>query len=242
MSTDPWHPGHPRPEVLDRAQAALTRHGHAGGLPRVGDGIERTISLVDAYAELVAVAMARAAFYGELLAVQFTAARAEPRDADDAADTPWDDAPGSPVGLGGDELTGGLIGYTYTAATVSEGRDQTRVERTATGEQVRALVNLEAAERDRAAKLIRDALRIGLDLQKIEVMRGYAATTAAALRALIAELGLSFNDEPVLRAAKRAGLAARRAVGADDGDPDVAVGPALTAAERDRVLTAALSR
>jgi hypothetical protein len=60
------------------------------------------------------------------------------------------------------------------------------------------------------------------------------------LRALVRELGLSDNDEDTLHAARRAGLAGRRAAGVDDGDPDVLVGPRLSAEARVRILRAAL--
>lgn len=236
--------GAPSPAVLDAAQARLERM--RAGLPRVGSGVHRAISLVDAYAELCAVSMARAAFLGELLDAQYAGAQAGEREAN-----PWDTeneghgdadgAAGGATGLGGPDDAAGLIGYTYTAAVTMDGREANHLERVATGEEIRALVALEAAERDRAARLIKDAMKIGVDLQRVEVMRGYAATTAAAMRTLCTELGLTMDDALVLRAAKRAGLAARRAVGSDDGDPDVLVGPALSTDERRQVLRRALA-
>jgi hypothetical protein len=59
---------------------------------------------------------------------------------------------------------------------------------------------------------------------------------------VVIELGVDRNDEGVERAMKRAGVAARRAQGHDDGDPDVLVGPPLSPDERVRVLRAALER
>ena len=228
----PWHPGEPRPEVLDRAALRVHQLQGEPGLPHVGEGPAAAVDLVAAYAELVAVAMARARFLGALLADQYADARA----ADDAGGRqPRDESPDGPPGISG------LVGYTYQAAVVGVGEAAT-YERAPTGEEIRGLVRLEAEERDRAARLIRDALRIGVDLQRTEMMLGYARTASAAMRALIGELGLDVHSEPVLRAAGRAGLTARRALGHDDGDPDVHAGPALSPAERARVLDDALAR
>lgn len=192
-------------------------------LPRLGDGVTERVNLLEAMAELTSVSMARARFLGELLEAQWL----------NAAD-------GSSGGLDGPPESSGLVGYTYAAEVVGSGAGAT-LERSVTGEQIRALVELEARERDRAAKLIDTCLRIGVSLHTVEVVRTYAGSVAAALQALVGELGLSMDDVPVLRAAQRAGLAARQALGQDDGDPDVMVGPALSAAERVRALSAALA-
>jgi hypothetical protein len=201
-------------------------------LPRVGDGITQRINLLDAYAELAAVAMARAQFYGELLDAQFEHAQGGEQTAgygdDDAA-----------TGLGGPEDAAGLIGYTYAASVVGHG-EGAMLERVATGEEVRALVELEGKERDRAAKLIETCMKIGVELQQVEVIRSYARTIATALQSMVDELGLDLRQEPVLRAAKRAGLQARRAMGQDDGDPDIHIGPALSPQERVSALRSAL--
>lgn len=239
--TPPWHPGEPHPQVLTRAAARLHRLGATPGLPHVGDGADTAIDLIDFYAELIAVAMARARFLGALLAEQFAQAQATAGEPGEPAHGTRGPRDGAPAGLGGPVTAAGLIGYTFSGAVVGMGEDAT-YESVATGEEIRGLVKLEADERDRAARLIKDALKIGLDLEKIEVMRGYAQTAAAAMRTLIAELGLDCNAEPVLRAAGRAGLAARRALGHDDGDPDVHAGPALSSAEQARVLGDALTR
>ena len=216
--SDPW-------EVLPRRVRAR--------LPRVGDGTTERIALLDSYAELAAVAMARARFLGELLEQQWRAAQ------EDEPDTwgPIDPA----TGLGGPGDAAGLIGFTYAAAVVGHG-EGAALERVATGEEVRALVELEARERDRAQKLIETALKIGISLSEIDTIRTYAGTIAAALQAFVAELGLPMEDAPVLRAAQRAGLAARRSLGHDDGDPDVHIGPQMSPSERVAALRAALDR
>jgi hypothetical protein len=192
-------------------------------LPRVGDGLHTSLNFLDAYAQLAAVAMARAEFYGELLQAQMTA------DADASGST-----------LGGPTIGAGLVGYTYTASVLGPAREQ-EVEVTATGEQVRALVEMERWERKEAARLIERAVAMNVQLHQTEVIRSYASTISTALQALVIELGLSMDDEPTLRAAQRAALSARRMMGHDDGDPDTHIGPRMSAHERAAVLRAALA-
>lgn len=201
-----------------------------GAFPRVGDGVTERINLLEAFAELCAVSVARADYYGRLLAEQIERASGT-RDVDEPSRVGW---PG-PTGAGG------LIGYTLATNVTGPVANQ-EIEVTPTGEEVRALVKLEAEERDRAARLIKDALKVGISLQQVEVIRSYAGTVAAALHTVTAELGFTMDDDIVQRAAKRAALAARRALGEDDGDPDVHAGPALTAVERVRILREALAR
>lgn len=218
MTGDPWGVVVPR-----QARARM---------PRVGDGVTDRINLLDAYLELAAVAYHRARFLGELLEQQW-------QDAADGEHHPTDD--NSTDGIGGPGGTAGLVGFTYDSAVLGGG-DSAELERIATGEQVRALVELEAKERDRAAKLIKDAVSMGATMQQIEVIRTYAGTIATALQTVVGELGFTLDDEPVLRAAQRAGLAARRQLGQDDGDPDVHIGPPLSPSERVTALRAALQR
>jgi hypothetical protein len=223
-----------RPDrATDRAERALARLGYdTTTLPRVGDGVVRQIGLVEAYGELIAVSMARSQYLGALLAEQVSRAGAGEREA-------WEmpDLDGDPTGLGGPDTAAGLVGYTYSASVVPDGDGGGRLERVATGEEIRALVKLEAEERDRAAKLIRDALRIGVELHQVEALRTYGSAIAASLQALVRELGLDERTPEINRAAQRAVFAARRTLGTDDGDPDVEVGPPLTADERERALT-----
>lgn len=221
MTGDPWA------TVLPRQVRAR--------MPRVGDGVTDRINLLDAYLELAAVAYHRARFLGELLEQQWQSAQdGEPYPGEEDADA---------TGLGGPPGTAGLIGFNYDSAVVGGGRGEgASLERVATSEQVRALVELEAKERDRAAKLIKDAVTMGATMQQIEVIRTYAGTIATALQTVVTELGMTLDDEPVLRAAQRAGLAARRQMGQDDGDPDVHIGPPLSPQERVAALRAALDR
>lgn len=112
-------------------------------------------------------------------------------------------------------------------------------EKVQTGEYARVLFEAEHRERAYAASLAERTARPGIDAGKISA--DTARWVAESLRALVRELGLSDNDEDTLHAARRAGLAGRRASGFDDGDPDVLIGPRLTAEARVRVLRAALA-
>lgn len=127
-----------------------------------------------------------------------------------------------------------LVGSKYSV-------DQRSGDRVEVGEELRALVALEAQERDRAGKLLGDGVRIGVQIQQAEAVRAYADVVALAQQALLQELGLDSEDEAASRAAMRAVLIARRRQGFDDGDPDAVAGPPLTAAERRRLLSKAAS-
>jgi hypothetical protein len=97
-------------------------------------------------------------------------------------------------------------------------------------EELRGLARLEAEERDRAAKLIKDGVRLGIEAQKVDVMRSYGRTVVEALKALCGELGMAWNDDS-RRAAQRAILAARTTLGYQVTAPDRA-GPPLTPEQR----------
>lgn len=97
-------------------------------------------------------------------------------------------------------------------------------------EELRGLVRLEAEERDRAAKLIKDGVRLGIEAQKVDVMRSYGRTVVEALKALCGELGIPW-EEQARRAAQRAILAARTTLGYQVTSPERA-GPPLSEAER----------
>jgi hypothetical protein len=224
---DPWHPDQPRPDEVARWEADIERTRRRQGgmpvLPRVGDGITTQINFFESYSQLAAVAMARAAFYGELLQQQMDAEHG----------TGGGTRDGAVVGAG-------LVGFTYATNVVGPARDQ-EVELTATGEQARALVELEYRERREAARLIERAVAMDIDLRRADVIQSYAGTISAALQALVLELGMSLDDEPILRAAQRAALSARRMMGHDDGDPDTHIGARMSAAERVESLRAALA-
>lgn len=217
----------------------------SGGMPRLGDGVVRQLDMVERYAQLTAVAFDRAAWYGELLDAQVGMSREQAQDVvDRAADASLDPAEQARallrLGLHGPPGSEGLIGFTYTAAVVGEG-PAAELERIETGEGIRALVVLEGQERDRAAKLLHQGIKIGVQVKQVEAMRAYGDTVALSLIHFARQLGLDPADVVVGRAAARAVLAARIELGANEGDPDRDAGPPLDRSERARVLTAALA-
>lgn len=165
-------------------------------LPHLGDPALRPVQFAEVYARLLAVAIARAEFYGALLAEQFERADAGERDGEHG-----DYDPGPRGALGA------LVGDTYDL--------DKHGEPVATGEAIRALVKLEADERDRAARLARDGIRIGVQAKQVDVMRSYGHTVVTAMRSLCQELGMDWTDETTRRAAQRAILAARSQLGAE---------------------------
>lgn len=120
---------------------------------------------------------------------------------------------------------GALIGDTYA----SDGAGG----RMATGEAIRALVALERDERDRAARLAKEGIKLGLEAKQVDVMRTFGRTVVEAMRQLSGELGVNWADPATRRAAQRAVLAARAALGVDVRSPNE-IGPALTPEERRR--------
>lgn len=192
----------------DRAEVAaiLSRH-----LPHYGSPDIRPVQFAEAYARLAAVAIARAEFYGALLA-ELVRYHQEGHSGDFDRMVP---------GLGA------LIGYTWAG----DGQGGT----IATGEAVRALVRLETEERDRAARLTRDGIRMGLEAKQADVMRGYGRTVVEAMRQLCGELGVDWSQAATRRAAQRAVLGARAALGVDVRSP-AEIGPPLTPEERRRVV------
>jgi hypothetical protein len=180
-------------------------------LPHYGSPDLRPVQLAEVYSRLAAVAVGRAEFYGRKLDEQFQA-----------------------------EGLGGLIGYRMDAAVVGGGKNMpAELERYEVGEELRALVVLEAQERDRAERLAREAIKMGLEAKKVDVMRSYGKAVAAVTRAFVDELGLDWTDQRVRRAAQRAVLASRQHLGFDYRSPE-AVGPRLTPEERADVVRGTL--
>ena len=97
------------------------------------------------------------------------------------------------------------------------------------------IAKLEAEERNRAERLARDGIRIGIEASQVDSMRSYGKTVVTAMRALVRELGIDWNDPAVTRVSRRALLQARHELGFDVRPPDEA-GPALSPVERGRVL------
>lgn len=102
-------------------------------------------------------------------------------------------------------------------------------------EETRGLAAMEERERDRAAKLIKDGLRIGIEAKHVDVLRSYGATVVAALRTMCGQLGVPWDDEATRRAASRAIVAARTGSGETIASME-RVGPPLSEEERRRII------
>lgn len=189
------------PPAVETIPGALTSR-----LPHLADPAVRPVQFADVYARLLAVSIARAEFYGALLAEQFERAGAGGSD-----DVAGDYDPGPRGALGA------LVGDTYDL--------DKHGDPVPTAEAIRALVKLEADERDRAARLARDGIRIGVQARQVDVMRSYGHTVVTAMRELCRELGWDWNGEETRRAAQRAIISARSQLGVEalargsDGPP-----------------------
>lgn len=195
-------PGRTRSEVFE----ALSRH-----LPHYGSPAVKPVQFAEVYARLTAVAVARAEFYGSILAQLYE----RHRDGYTANNDFDDQVPG----------LGAIIGHTFSG----DGMGGT----IAIGEAVRALVALERDERDRAARLAKEGIRLGLEAKQVDVMRTYGRTVVESMRQLAQELGVSWTDPATRRAAQRAVIAARASLGVDVRSPNE-IGPALSSEEKRR--------
>lgn len=197
---DPADPLSPQAPAANDLERRLRQHARRQ-LPHLASADLRPIQFAEAYAQLAAVAMARAEFYGSLLATQFGLWDAEGYASE--VDPKWNEDDDYDPG-DGDGMKA-LVGNTYDLS-----KDGLAVP---TGEAIRALVKLEAEERDRAAKLMRDGIRIGIEAKQVDVMRSYGRTVVASLRALCAELGIDWAEEGTRLAARRAIISARTSLG-----------------------------
>lgn len=190
------------PRVVVDADARLRAE-----FPYYGAQPQASVQLAEVYANLVATAVAKARFYGELLADAYAAHGVD-----------------------------ALVGTVRSAVVLKGGKDlPDELEVYDTSEQVRALVALEGAERDRAERLTREAIKLGLEANRVDVMRSYARTVVEVTRAMAAELGLDWQHPRVRRVAQRAILAARATLGYGSAAPEQA-GLRLSAAEAEALL------
>lgn len=178
---------------------------YRGRLPYYGSPEVRGIQFANGFAELAAVAFARAEFYGALLAAQYER-----------------------QGLGG------LIGVQVGALVLTTDKDRQRLETFEKSEEVRALVALEAQERDRAAAMVEKGIKLGMEAKQVDALRSYGKTVAEFARAFTEETGMNWSDPAIRRAAQRALLTARERLGAEIR-PAAAAGPPLTEVERARI-------
>ncbi len=191
---DPLAPQPPASTDLERRLRAVARRQ----LPHLASEDLRPVQFAEVFAKLAALAMAKAEFYGQLLATQYEA-YGEQIELDG-----WNEGddynPGRHNGS-----TRALIGPVLGLA-----KDGTPVP---IGEAVRALVKLEAEERDRAADLAYKGIRVGIEAKQVDVMRSYGRTVVASLRSLCLELGIDWADESTRLAARRAIISARTSLG-----------------------------
>jgi hypothetical protein len=195
--TDPTLPPAPPGSAVEAAIAAKL----AGKFPQYNDPDLKPIQFAEVFARLLALSVARLEFLGALLAAEYERHRTD-------MEPPSDDVyhPGS-VDNDQDGGIRALIGDVYDLD-----KDGIQVP---TGEAVRALVKLEAEERDRAARLAKEAIRIGVKAAQVDVMRSYGHTVVAALRAFAEQQGIDWAEEGTRKAAQRAILTARSRLGAE---------------------------
>jgi hypothetical protein len=74
------------------------------------------------------------------------------------------------------------------------------------GEQIRALTKLEADERDRLAKWCQQAIAAGLEERRVRLAEQQGAQLAAVIRAFVADLGLTAQQQALVPAALRAAV------------------------------------
>jgi hypothetical protein len=118
----------------------------------------------------------------------------------------------------------GLVGRTFAA-----GRDGARVE---TGEQVRALVRLEAEWRDRVVRFAKAAHDMGIAERHIELQQAQAAMVVAAFRAALEAGGSELT--PVLRDLMLRAFLGSLEAGGGSSPPVVAAGSGGQREEQER--------
>lgn len=197
---DPADPLSPQPPARDNVERALRAHARKR-LPTLASKDLRPVQFAETFARLAAVAEAKAVFYGELLADLYARYELDGasavRDEDDEEREHY--YPGDGGGLRA------LIGDVYS---VSKDGDAIPIS-----EAIRALVKLEAEERDRAADLAYKGIRVGIEAKQVDVMRGYGKTVVAAIRAMCEQLGVDWGSEDTRLAAQRAIISARTSLG-----------------------------
>lgn len=194
-------------ELSGTPSPAAVRRSLVRRLPQFGDPELESVELAVTYGELVALSVARLRMLGEMLAEQLD-----------------------------EEGYEGLIGHRFGIAgggAVREGNASVPQPDVLLpiSEECRALVALEAAERDRCAQLIKDAVKLGLKAQQVDVLKRQGEWVALALQHFSMELGVDWSSEGARRAAQRAVLRTRASLGVSTVQP-AAAGPALTEVER----------
>lgn len=164
------HAGQPIAVVKARgvANAAMSAFA-AHGVPNIQPGY--------AVLSMLQMTWLRLHLYGGLLEAQLEAqggtADDVPADLDDV-DPQQGDGP----------RTGGLIGHTYAPAKTGDGR-------IATGEAPRALVVLEAAERDRVVRYAKTAHDMGIAEREVKLAEQQGQLLATVIRNVLGDLDLT---------------------------------------------------
>lgn len=197
---DPADPLSPQAPPRDDFERRLRAHARKR-LPTLASDDLRPVQFAETFARLAAIAMARAEFYGQMLADLYARYDEDGARAvfDEDAETGDEYYPGDGNGFRA------LIGDVYSVS--KEGGA------VAVGEAIRALVKLEAEERDRAADLAYKGIRVGIEAKQVDVMRSYGRTVVAAIRAMCTELGVDWGAEDTRLAARRAIISARTSLG-----------------------------
>lgn len=154
---------------------------------------EVELAPADAVLGMLRMSWVRAHFYASLLEEQVLEAQEDLDGADTDADADADgsgDRTARTRGAGAVGPGAGLIGHVFSAV-----RD---VGIFATGEKVRGLVELEAAERDRVVKYAKVAHDMGIADREIRLAEQQGALLASAVKKILAGLNLSVEQQELV--------------------------------------------
>jgi hypothetical protein len=174
------HVGHSRAVARAKGEAVITAWS-AVGAPAGGKSLDASMAVLG----MLQMSWLRAAAYGELLRQQVS-------DREHVPD-PDNFDPADPV------VSSGLIGYRYGAA----GKDGNIY---AVSEEVRALVALEAAERDRVVKYAKTAHDMGISERITNLAERWGDVVAGRITLILAALQLTPEQEAMVPALIQAHL------------------------------------
>jgi hypothetical protein len=175
------HAGHSRAVAVAKGEARITAWS-AIGQPPNGQQLDSGMAVLG----MLQMSWLRAAAYGELLRQQVVTG--EPPEPDQEGLQPGERPNGS-----------GLIGYRYGAA----GKDGTIY---AVGEETRALVALEAAERDRVVKYAKTAHDMGISERLTNLAERWGDVVATRISLILDGLNLTPEQEAMVPALIQAHL------------------------------------
>lgn len=209
---DPWGESGPVDQATADAALSPAQRRRLLSFPTYGDPDAEPVEFVDAYARLATSLSAQLEFVDALIAREYAT-----------------------------EGVDALRVKEQTAVVTGPMSDQS-VEYAETGkESLRALVEWQGQLQARLASVLERGIKIGIKARQADLVRRYGEWVAQSLESFSAELGVSWDDEATRRAAQRAILRTRAALGVGSTSPDAA-GPALTGAERARVGLAGPAR